>query len=171
MPVVPVGICAMSYTKLFFRRCTKGSEKALPWNLLNPWTVFLQFVTTCGKNNWKTSIQNTCAPENGINECDVCCTHDYYWAGSYSVHYGNTCPLFCQNPVSHNPPLKTYLAFCSSTDRSIPGSKRYTCSKNRRHDSVNSPATIWETMQLHVGSINGSNKRVFDFEDDYFMSW
>ena len=163
MPVVPVGICAMSYTKLFFRRCTKGSEKALPWNLLNPWTVFLQFVTTCGKHHCKTSIQNPCAPENGFNECDVCCTHDYHWAGSYTVHYANTCPL-----LRHKKP--TWLFAAAPIDR-FRGPKETHALKTENTIQLTPLQQFGRRCGFMWGRLMAAIKMVFGLEDDDFTSW
>lgn len=154
MPVVPVGICAISYTMFSLRDCTYGSENALPWNFLNPWTVFLQFVTTClireKKNN---SVFNWCTTTNCANcqfmtwQIDLCwcsfCVESY----SCSVHCVMKPPprmVSWAKPVPSTPRLlmKTYLAFCSCTNWSIPGSKRNTCSKNRKHNSPLSSTTI-----------------------------
>lgn len=56
MPVVPEGICERSYTSLDFMFWTNGSEKARPWKDLNPWTVFLQFVTNLLKKYYNNIV-------------------------------------------------------------------------------------------------------------------
>lgn len=76
------------------RDCTYGSENALPWNFLNPWTVFLQFVTTCLMRerkettlfNWRTNTN--CANCQFMTwQIDLCWCSFCVESCSCSVHY------------------------------------------------------------------------------------